>query len=520
MPHLGLPVSMSAPTFAVYDDEDEITSRVRKIYATLSSAALDEPPPECSQIKSVRSLGGLLVDFDQEPSSATAVTVSVSLFMTFVGTGVLAMPMGVRYAGVVGFALVVLVVGFCTTFGCYLTYRTLDIIRSTRSDVAHTGHKIYGRWGFRLALTLCLLDTWSGGVANLRAAAETLALILPGSPEPKTLVFVVAVLVWPLTLKEKFSDLRFVGYYAAAAIVFFVLSVFGDAAAHPHKAAQTLEATEWIRDPAEMLSTIGVIFFSFDCQVNLFPLYREMRVREGCPKTGTMMGPTVAAIILAGVGYMLIGYSGYSMYGVSTGGNILHNLEGYTMLKVVFASSVTLALPILLHEGNVLLWRYLLPEGSPKMFSSIAMMSTAALCAATMDFFTIFRLAGATAGVVFTSVVPPFFFLGAIGRHRLLSNINSIPHVDSEPIFLQNCASYSTFADDESPPRVHLLGKSEILASPQARVCVTLSDQPDFINVTPGVNPPPAPYSRYEIVAAVIYLCCGILAVPTLVLGV
>ena len=443
-----------------------------------------------ASVRSVKSLGILLLE-EESVDHASSTYIFVSLFATIVGTGVLAMPRAAAAAGAAGFLGCVTVAVLSSLFGAYLTLRTLETVVLTsrlRSggadegytdlvDIAGTGRELLGAVGFYLSLCVCLLDTWGALVGNICAVADVAVehLAWTGMSRPHV-VAAVALLVSPFTLRERLSDFRWVTAFAMAAMVAFCAVLAADAT--PSQLLDT-EGHPPVGTPAGVASSLSVVFFAFDFQVNLYPLFREAKAKNPAKperKASALMPPTCAALAGAVLVYGLIGLGGYSTYGEKTLGNIMGNLKGNTAVKVSFALAIFFAIPILVHECNNLLLYYLLPSWFSRSRSvpSFIMLTSAAVFATVFDVYSTFKYVGATVGVTFTCILPPFYFLLALGRRRALLH-SPTPRVPS-------------FEEDTSP----LLGFPSPTTVPY--------------------------YSRWEPAAALGYLICGLAVLPYLVL--
>eukprot|EP01064_Diplonema_japonicum_P019021 TRINITY_DN27728_c0_g1_i1.p1 TRINITY_DN27728_c0_g1~~TRINITY_DN27728_c0_g1_i1.p1 ORF type:complete len:481 (+),score=88.39 TRINITY_DN27728_c0_g1_i1:40-1482(+) len=446
-----------------------------------------------ASMRSMSSFGGLLLDTTEE-SQAAGWQVGISLLVTLVGTGVLAMPMATFEAGYAGFVGIVGFIVVITMVGCYLTFRTLDVLKSHEADVAHIGYTVMGAKGFHLALFVCLFDTWGTVVGNIRAVADTVySFVGRDRVSLSTVVYIVAILVWPLTLQKSIGDLRIVSLYAAAAMLYFCYSITADALQH-EEVLDTLVHAPGVNDMASIVSSCSVIFFAFDCQVNLFPLYREMKGMPGV-KTKSLMPIAGCAVGSAAVLYICLGLSGYITYMNDTSGNILDNLHGRWFLKVVFASAVFFTLPVLVHECANLLFLYLLPPSASPLLPNLLMIGSAAVFASGSPVYSTFRYLGATAGIMFTCILPPLFFLCAAWMERdegedeeapYHANLSEIPNVESMPLL-------DAFGHHGHPSfRVEDLG----FPSPISKPC---------------------PPTRVEILLSVAVLSCGLIAMPSII---
>ena len=356
----------------------------------------------------------LVEDEDVPKGRTTSVGVAVSLFATIVGTATLSTPYTVKQAGVPAFLATLVAVCLFTMFGSYLTYRALEVLRHQNvDDVADVGRSTLGRVGYYIALFVSIFDTWGALVAYMRVIADIVVVLHPMSH--RTAIAATSVLVFPLTMREKFSDFRHVTLFAMVAMLCFV-SVVALQGKHRALVRRMAEGDAVTPSSSGIMSATAVLFFAFDFQVNLFPLYREVSCGERRSKVATLMPPTAWAMFAAVVVYALVGVSGYSTYVSTTSGNIMDNMEGLYWLKASFSAAIFFAVPILVHEGINLVLLHILPEGAPKAVPSLLMIGSAAYMAAEMPVYSTFKYVGGTVGIAFSCILPPLFFLGSVRK--------------------------------------------------------------------------------------------------------
>ena len=433
--------------------------------------------PTLSSFRSARSLGGTLL-LDDDGSDKGLISISISLFMTIVGTGMLAMPMSLVIMGIDGFIASVMAVAAMTIIGYYLTYRTLDMVPCRNMDIAEIGKLLLGKPGFYIALFICVLDTWGTVVGNIRAVTEVVQSIYP-SVDERCIIIGIVLCAWPLTFKQKLSDLKIAGLFATASILLFTgyITWEGFVSTTPN-----VSIPSW-RGWSQAVPPLGVIVFSFDSQVNLYPLYREMRISsDGSSKSTKLTLISMVAVSAASLVYIVVGISGVLLFPDHVDGNILVNMRHEWLVKATFATAIFLSLPILAHECTILITRYLAPSsfyGGP----SLLLLGMAGIAAGSFRMFSAFRYVGSTTGVLFSAVLPPLFFISA-SRRNFRPNLSDIPLVASLPL---------------------------------------LTDSPLPDNYSPGVRVPrndedSTGGSSCEIIGATLFLATGVTLLPVLVL--
>eukprot|EP01063_Lacrimia_lanifica_P021162 TRINITY_DN28430_c0_g1_i1.p1 TRINITY_DN28430_c0_g1~~TRINITY_DN28430_c0_g1_i1.p1 ORF type:complete len:558 (+),score=149.11 TRINITY_DN28430_c0_g1_i1:63-1736(+) len=485
--------------------------------------------------------------------------VAIVLYKTITGSGVLAMPFAIHQAGSVMFPLMVLLVALCSHYGCLLLNRGLDMLAREGVDYAEMGTQTMGRFGFYLVLAVCFLDSWGAAVGAFSAIAEILSPILQkhsllGSSYGlygSYIIWIVAALIYPAMLYKKVTELGWINVLSVLAMFVFVVVLVLVGFCNQESISQ--EAT--FSTDFSALASVTVVAFSFDCQSNVFGSYRDIKGRTGF-KAGRLNVASAWANGLAAATYIVISLAGYAAFGTSTCDNVLKNFYGastgshwyYDPMKVFFAVSIWLSFPVMLIEAStivreqiVTLWWERLraamwgneeeadsvtespapppdvpavvgePEEPTKTeqwlnaFTSLVILGTAALTAdAISSMLLAFQYVGATTATCNTVILPALLYLAAVRKVHPNEFVLARFFPENDPSVSSPLTHAQLRAHDPEAKPLYDSDEEGDLAG-------TGGDGPDRLTI---ISPPPHPFWQY---CALLYLICGVLALPTLV---
>ena len=288
----------------------------------------------------------------------------IGLYKTCVGTGVLSMPKALESTGVGMFAILLFGFSAISTYSCSLVAKTLDIINCADADPARIGEFALGKFGKWSAIALCFLDPWLSTVAFFSTLADTIRPMLSEKSvfgddsffsKDGTIVFVLAVLIYPLMLSTKVAELGWINILGVVALISFAVAL-GENAIAEDKGLSELKAFK----SSQALVALAVIGFAYDgCQMNVFPFYRGLPQPDRLSKSTVLIRMCTASNTLGAFTYFAIALMGYSSYQGDTDKNLLNNFPDhsaiYVTIKIALASSILLSIPITLFEcSNVL----------------------------------------------------------------------------------------------------------------------------------------------------------------------
>eukprot|EP00756_Hemistasia_phaeocysticola_P001244 Hpha_TRINITY_DN10885_c0_g2::TRINITY_DN10885_c0_g2_i1::g.23386::m.23386 len=356
-----------------------------------------------------------------EAAEAGVLIVALSLLITIMGTGVVTMPAAAARLGSLGFPIAIVLCGALFAFSCFLTSRNLDLCGMRRGrNMAELGKAAFGQFGFWLATLLCFLDSWGALMGAFRVIGDLMSVvgIALGCPwlTSDIAIAVSLILAYPCTLPGTMYGARVSTVIALLATSFLigliVLQGFeGD--------LNRLAREDGVRLDSSALVAVTVVLYSFDCQANVYPLYRELAQ----PRPKAVSFGTVGAIAVgaAGVLYWLSGEMGISAYSVNVPKNVLVAMPSGspTVLSCQLAVCISTfcLLPIIAFELTVILRQYLFPpthfgkQTSIGLSNLLTLASSALVASRVKDAYEAFALTGAVAVTGLTFILPPLFFL-------------------------------------------------------------------------------------------------------------
>eukprot|EP00754_Rhynchopus_humris_P020096 Rhum_TRINITY_DN14678_c0_g1::Rhum_TRINITY_DN14678_c0_g1_i3::g.107330::m.107330 len=346
----------------------------------------------------------------------------IGLYKTSVGTGVLSMPKALESTGIALFAILLFGFAALSAYSCSLVAKTLDMINCPDADPARIGEFALGKFGKWSALALCFLDPWLSTVAFFSTLADTIRPMLREKSvfgedsffsKDGTIVFILAVLIYPLMLSTKVAELGWINILGVVALISFAVAL-GEHAIEENRGLSDLKAFK----SSQALVALAVIGFAYDgCQMNVFPFYRGLPQPDRLSKSSVLIRMCTASNTLGAFTYFAIALMGYSSYQADTDKNLLDNFPDhsaiYVTIKIALASSILLSIPITLFECSNVLREHIF--GDSKLMN--AMMNffligfAALLAVAVSDMYVAFAYVGATTATAWTMIVPPLWFI-------------------------------------------------------------------------------------------------------------
>eukprot|EP00756_Hemistasia_phaeocysticola_P005636 Hpha_TRINITY_DN13431_c1_g1::TRINITY_DN13431_c1_g1_i1::g.130816::m.130816 len=356
-----------------------------------------------------------------EAAEAGVLIVALSLLITIMGTGVVTMPAAAARLGSVGFPLAIFFCGALFAFSCFLTARNLDLCGMRRGrNMAELGRAAFGQVGFWLATLLCFLDSWGALMGAFRVIGDTMSVVGVSLNcawlTSDVSILGALVLAYPCTLPGTMYGARVSTIIALIAVSFLITLIViqgfdGD--------LDRLAREDAVRLDTSALVAVTVVLYSFDCQANCYPLYRELA--QPRPKAVSFGSVGAIAVGASGVLYWLSGEMGISAYTVDVPKNVLVAMPSGspTVLscQVAVCVSTFCLLPIIAFELTVILRQYLFPPVAFGKQTSIALSnlltlgSSALVASRVKDAYEAFAITGAVAVTGLTFILPPLFFL-------------------------------------------------------------------------------------------------------------
>lgn len=171
-----------------------------------------------------------------------------------------------------------------------------------------------------------------GGSIDSFCSATHIAL-----PSPSLPVIIAAAVAFPLTLLRNMGDLAYSSLGAILAMLFTSICIM--VRAIQHGSFEGLP-NPYIRIAPNFCSSATLVFFAYNCHVNIFSIYSDLKV----PLLSRIKKVTSRAVWLELLLYTGVAAAGYLTFGDQTQGNILSSYPNSDTLLVVCKMLVGLAL--------------------------------------------------------------------------------------------------------------------------------------------------------------------------------
>lgn len=281
------------------------------------------------------------------------------------GAGSLALPHAFQQMGLV------LAVTFCilTAMASHLANMLLaDCLEATGvasfEDLAEVA---FGRWNRRAIGASVFVISFGSAVAYTIALGDILQPFIdvfaathsmPWLTRDLCLSAFWVVIMLPLSLVKDVSQLRFTSLFAVLALIYLAIAMgvhFGiDASIMPSKTIGEVRLIEFGHYSMGTASSISLIIFSFDGQMNVPSIYSELRTPY---KTRVMTAVSSRAMAICALCYIAIGFVGYANFPHSSQGDLLNNyclhtpsLTSYSahMPSIMTSAALAIALQLLM----------------------------------------------------------------------------------------------------------------------------------------------------------------------------
>jgi len=133
-----------------------------------------------------------------------------------------------------------------------------------------------------------------------------------------------ALLMVPLSLVDKISQLQCTSMLGVLSLLYLVLSVMVHAAwSWSVDAGNENKDVQWFEPTMEAFSATAIIMFAFTCQVNVPSLYEELQQQS----RARMRAVSIRAIAICLACYACVGVAGYVDFPLATDSNLLGNYD-------------------------------------------------------------------------------------------------------------------------------------------------------------------------------------------------
>eukprot|EP01061_Rhynchopus_euleeides_P015899 TRINITY_DN27014_c0_g1_i1.p1 TRINITY_DN27014_c0_g1~~TRINITY_DN27014_c0_g1_i1.p1 ORF type:complete len:460 (+),score=202.52 TRINITY_DN27014_c0_g1_i1:135-1514(+) len=400
-----------------------------------------------------RSVLGSSIGSDQKMTTKTYIVTTIGLFKAVVGSGVLSMPKALADTGIVLFVVLLFVFSLLASYSSSLVAKTLDLMADQNTDPAKIGEFCLGRFGKILTLVMCFLDPWGATMAFLSTVAETVRPLLQEDnilgedsfwTHDAVVVGCLAVMVYPLTLYTRITELGWVNVFGTTALLAFFLAVLVNTIQHGH----SLAGEKLAEVSTDSVVALTVVSFAYDgCQLTMFPFYRDVPDTVHGAKSRPLIVMSYIANSLAAVAYLIVALLAYSAYKDDLHHNVLTNLGmdgiGVT-IKLAFSGALLLSVPITLIECSNVIREHLI--GDHRMVTNMLLNlflvgSSAAVAVLIPNMYVAFAYVGATSATCWTLVLPPLWYIYTVKRVYRVSLLDDTvqfneedPTLDDEPL--------------------------------------------------------------------------------------
>eukprot|EP00929_Paragymnodinium_shiwhaense_P103203 TRINITY_DN66527_c0_g2_i3.p1 TRINITY_DN66527_c0_g2~~TRINITY_DN66527_c0_g2_i3.p1 ORF type:complete len:553 (+),score=105.52 TRINITY_DN66527_c0_g2_i3:44-1660(+) len=259
----------------------------------------------------------------------------INVVSATLGGGALALPKAFYYSGIGYGVLLMFFLAALSVVSIKLIVQVMEMThKKTYEEISNLA---FGPW-FSLALEMnILLFCFGTAVAYMISVGQIFGqvahrLAVGGMWETSTalrpevlLVVVTVVLLLPLSTLDKLNELRFASLVGVSCIMYLVLVVFfiflrdGVDPSLPD-ASEAMSPADGYLGVFRMLS---LSIFAFCCQPNVPSIYVELEFRS----LRRMDKVSLRSMSLCFAAYLLIGVSGFLLFGADTAGSILDNLQ-------------------------------------------------------------------------------------------------------------------------------------------------------------------------------------------------
>eukprot|EP00474_Spongospora_subterranea_P002232 CRZ02690.1 hypothetical protein [Spongospora subterranea] len=339
------------------------------------------------------------------------------------GAGILSVPYAFRESGfILGIGLMVL--------SAAVTIYSINLLVCCRDETRLSSYEDLSVYCFGKRLSMIvdlsiILFCFGCGVAYIVATHDILAPIIrhqfPDHPllHNKGLIMSVSVtaIMFPLSLVEKMSSLRFSSLLGVLSISYLVFAIVYDSAVGilSHGLPPLMHYA--IRPGWSVFRALSIIMFAFTCQVNVFSIYTELQR----PSIRRIRKVVRRSTSITSVFYLLVGLFGFLKNLDQTSPDILYN---YNLLQqpiigvaqVAMGVTLALAFPFNIYPCRFTIEMSLFPDAKPSRvrfhfltFAIVYLSLLVAIFAPSLD--KVFSLLGSTTSSVVSFILPALFYL-------------------------------------------------------------------------------------------------------------
>jgi len=333
------------------------------------------------------------------------------------GAGILALPYAFRQAGLVMGTLLVTIVGLATIFGMFL------LLSASRASHAYGYEQLarvsYGDKFAQFVKITIIIDSFGALSAYMILIADTshniaMAYLGTNSIWANKILILTLVTIFIMLPLCSLKNINYLGFTSALSLVplvyFLVLQIVYLVKAGGIQPGVKLFNTQ-------IFYALPIVIFSFSSQQALFPLYTELKERNGTERH--IKHVVVWSLLLTALCYLFSGTVGQFTYPTTAVGNVLNNFPpgvAVDILLITTAISIVLSFPVILWPARVSADRLFFLD-SP--FSYLRFVLEAAvilalaflIAVAVPSFSTVLGLFGSLTNTCIGYVLPPLFYI-------------------------------------------------------------------------------------------------------------
>jgi len=300
-----------------------------------------------STIQALDRIGPGTVLMETLLPSGSVAGATLNLCSAVLGAGALSLPYAFARAGVLLTMALLVLAAVATVHTIRLLIYVFE--HSATRTFEDSVEGLAGRGVGMAVEVLSFLFCFGCAVAYIVVLEDALAVLLSFAkldicPIGPTLFIVFFVLLPPSCFRH-IDALRVGSLIGIAAIAYVVWTTvraaipdFGHKSDHP--------APELITLNPRTCTALPIVIFAYSCQVNVWPIYDELKAGDDIDKRrDMMMTASYYSIILSLCAYTLVGYFGYYCYGPDVQGNVLNNYPpaaasaaAFCMIVCIFAA--------------------------------------------------------------------------------------------------------------------------------------------------------------------------------------
>ena len=157
-------------------------------------------------------------------------------------------------------------------------------------------------------------------------------------------MLIIAAIELPLTLFKKIEKLKIFSFLGVAGIVLFMVCIVIHYIIKRADGYDVPEMDWWPHDWIHAFGVMPNIILAYAFQMNYFPIYKGMKNTND----SKMNWASAAGTLACGIAYCIVGFVGYSLYGMDAEANFLNSINyNDTNAAVFFVLNIGYCLSLL-----------------------------------------------------------------------------------------------------------------------------------------------------------------------------